>query len=211
MLMGLAGLAYSLLLYKGAASSQPSGLSAGLALVPVTVVALLLAWGSRYRWALWVLMAAASIVVWWQWGEVLLRHYTWFYLLQHVGIYGALAVFFGRTLVGGRVPLVTRFAAMVHGNQMCPEHIAYARQVTLAWTLFFISMVSVSMVLFLFQPIERWAFFANILGLPLMGLMFGGEYLVRLKRLPHVEHATIIETVRASSRYFREKGQRSQS
>ena len=47
------------------------------------------------------------------------------------------ALFFGRTLFGGRVPLCTHFARMVRG-ELDPRVEHYTRQVTLAWTVYFV-------------------------------------------------------------------------
>lgn len=121
---------------------------------------------------------------------------AWFGFLQSVGINAVLAFVFGRTLTGGRQPLVTRVAAMVH-EEMSPELNRYTRQVTLAWTLFFIAVASTSAGLFFLAPIEAWSVFANILSLPLMGLMFLVENEVRKRTLPKRDQVGLIGTVRA--------------
>ena len=80
------------------------------------------------------------------------------------------------------------------------EVVRYTRQVTRAWTLFFLGMSLVSAVLFLFGTIEAWSVFANFLSLPLVLLMFVAEHLVRLHKLPHLEQHSIMESILAFRR-----------
>jgi uncharacterized membrane protein len=127
---------------------------------------------------------------------------AWFSFLQNVGINTVLAFVFGRTLTGGRQPLVTRVAAMVH-DEMSPELNRYTRQVTLAWTLFFIACALTSTGLFYLAPIEAWSMFANILSLPLIGLMFLVENEVRKRVLPKRDQVGLLGTVRAVRAKFR--------
>lgn len=127
---------------------------------------------------------------------------AWFGLIQSVGVNIALAVVFGRTLTGGRQPMVTKVAAMVH-DEMSPEMIRYTRQVTTAWTLFFITCALVSAGLFFFAPIEAWSVFANILSLPLIGLMFLVENEVRKRTLPKRDQVGLLGTVRALRAKFK--------
>ena len=42
-----------------------------------------------------------------------------------------------------------------------------------------------------------WSFFVNVLDLPLIALMFGGEYLYRVINVPNRPHSTIPQVVRA--------------
>lgn len=127
---------------------------------------------------------------------------AWFSFLQNVGINTVLAVFFGRTLRAGRRPLVTTLAAAVH-EEMSPQLLRYTRQVTVAWTLFFVACVVLSVLLFFAAPIEVWSWFANILALPLIGLMFLVEYEVRKRVLPKRDLLGLLATVRAVRANFR--------
>ena len=127
---------------------------------------------------------------------------AWFGFILNVGINTALALVFGRSLTGGRKPLVTKVAAMVH-EEMSPALNRYTRQVTAAWTLFFIGSASVSAGLFFFAPIEAWSVFANILSLPLIGTMFLVENEVRKRTLPKRDQVGLVGTVRAVRAKFR--------
>ncbi len=209
-LLALLTVGYYALLYYAAVSTTHPQLSVVLALVPVVALATLLVWGSAYRY--WILgLGALGIAALWLWlGERIVANYMWFYLFQHAGINAGLAIFFGMTLLGGNTPLITRFAAIVH-TELTPGQLRYTRKVTAAWTLFFSATALLSVSLFLFAPIEAWAFFANALYLPMTILMFAGEYMVRLRALPDIKHVSLAETLRVSSRYFREKRQETPS
>lgn len=203
-LIALLTVAYYSLLYHASVSTEHHWLSVLLALTPVVAIALFVAWSSPHRYPMLALVTVVTVIFWLLLSDLIVQNYMWFYLLQHAGMNVALAILFGRTLLGNRTALITRFAAIVH-PEMPPEQIHYTRQVTLAWTLYFLGVALVSITLFLFAPIEVWSFFANILYMPLLITMFAVEYLVRLRRLPNIEHVSFAETFRITSRYYREK------
>jgi len=80
---------------------------------------------------------------------------------------------------------------------LTPQHEIYARQVTVAWTLFFAVMALVSSLLFFLARWLHGPVFANFLTLPLVALMFVAEYWVRRWVLPDVRHTHILDAVRA--------------
>lgn len=126
----------------------------------------------------------------------------WLYFFQHVGINLTLALFFGRTLVAGRRPLVTALASIVH-EEMTPQLIRYTRQVTIAWATFFVVCAALSAVLFFFASVETWSLFANVLALPLIGAMFLIENEVRKRVLPKRDQLGLMATVRAVRAAFK--------
>lgn len=95
--------------------------------------------------------------------------------------------FFGRTLVPGREPLVTAIARLIRGS-LAAELERYSRRVTWAWCVFFAAMAATSCVLAELAPLAVWSFFANVLELPLVALMFVAEYAYRRRRFPALEH-----------------------
>ena len=116
--------------------------------------------------------------------------------LPHAAANGLLLWWFGRTLRDGSEPLVTRVARRVHGSLPAPI-VSYTRKVTIAWCAFFAVQIAVSAVLFLLAPLETWSLFVNVLNLPLVVLMFSGEYLVRVTSHPEHPRASLAATVRA--------------
>lgn len=130
----------------------------------------------------------------------ILAYYTtaslgWIYFIQHVGTNAVLAWVFGRSLCLGREPLCARFAALVHGP-LAPEVARYTRQVTAAWTIFFMVMGTVSVLLFWLAPMDFWSVFASFLTPAFVLLMFAIEYAIRLYALPSLQHATILDMAR---------------
>lgn len=127
----------------------------------------------------WLLTASA-------WSHEVL---AWLSLAQNVGMQLLLALFFGLTLRTGHEPLIARFARRIHGADYSPRIARYARQATWAWTLFFVAMALIPVVLFAVSTVDVFSFFVNILSLPLLGLMFLAEYAARrwcLRGIAHV-------------------------
>jgi uncharacterized membrane protein len=120
-------------------------------------------------------------------------------LLPQLAICLGLAWMFGRTLLPGREALVTRVSRSVHGA-LPAAIVAYTRRVTLAWALFLSAMAVASALLYLLAPLEVWSLFANVLFLPMVGLMFLAEYAYRILRYRWFAHASIAQTVAAFCR-----------
>lgn len=188
-------------LFAHYASSLPpaqAGPVAVLAMLPYLAAGVLLAWRSRHR-AAWLLGCAALAALTWLQTRVIGEHAAWLYFAQHALGMAFLAAVFGISLVGSRVPLCSRIALAMHGT-LEPGVARYTRQVTIAWTVFFAACATLSTALFAFAPPFVWSLFANLLTLPLVVLMFAVEYWIRLRLLPDVEHASILDAIRL---YFR--------
>lgn len=186
---------YPLLAHYTNESTNNAKLGALVATAPVVLLALVLAWRSNRRALMLGVLLLACAGVWTAW-PTLEHHFGLVYWLQHVGMQLILFMTFARTLVAGRQPLCTRFAEAVHAP-LTPQHENYARQVTVAWSLFFAAMAMVSTALFFLAPLTTWSVFANFLTLPLVALMFIAEYWVRRWMLPNTQHMRILDAVRA--------------
>jgi uncharacterized membrane protein len=195
--LGIAALVigYSILAHYTNASAHSSSLGALVAVAPVVLIALILAWRSPRRIVMLGVLALACMALWAGW-SALEQNFELVYWLQHVGMQLLLFIMFARTLIAGRQPLCTRFAEAVHAP-LTPREEIYARQVTVAWTLFFAAMAFVSTLLFFLGPLSAWSIFANFLTLPLVMLMFVAEYLMRRWLLPDLQHKHILTAVRA--------------
>ena len=191
---------YPLLAHYTNNATHNGNLGALVALAPVVLVVLMLAKQAPLRLVtLCVLLCAAlflSNVLWAGW-SILTQHFWVLYWLQDAGLQLLLFVTFGRTLIAGRQPLCTRFAEMVHAAPLTLQHEVYARQVTVAWTLFFAVMTLTSTLLFFLTPLTTWSAFANLLTLPLIALMFIAEYSIRRWRLPDTRNTHILDAIRA--------------
>ncbi|MBY0268429.1 MAG: hypothetical protein K2X06_00990 [Burkholderiales bacterium] len=188
-------IAYPLLAHYTNASAQHGNLGALVAIVPVVLVALVLAWRSARRLPMLVAVLLLCVALWAGW-PALEHHFGVVYWLQNTGVLLVLCLVFGRTLAAGQKPLCTRFAEAVHAP-LTPRHEIYARQVTVAWTLFFAAMALISTGLFFLAPLATWSVFANFMTLPLVALMFIVEYRVRIRVLPHMRDTHILDAVRA--------------
>lgn len=111
--------------------------------------------------------------------------------VPHAAINLLLIGVFGRTLLGGREPLITGFARRVHGILLPADIERYTRRVTLAWCVFFAVQVLVSAILFAQASLETWSLFVNLMSAPLIALMFVAEYLYRIVQFPDHAHAPI--------------------
>lgn len=189
---------YAIAAHFAAASPKPGLREAAVAIAPALSLALLLAWRSPRRSAGLALWLAACLALYGASGWLVV-HYRWVFLLQDAGLQILLGLAFGRTLRKGRTPLVSQFAAMLRGP-LPPAVARYTRRATWAWTLFFAGMATLSLLLFWLAPIRVWSVFANLLGLPLVALMFVGEYAVRRCVLPVPDRAGLWEAFAAYRR-----------
>jgi uncharacterized membrane protein len=118
------------------------------------------------------------------------------YLAQHAGIHLCLAALFGVTLRPGQQPLISKLAERVH-SRYTPELASYTRQVTWAWTWYFVGMSIVSLVLYVAAPFPTWAIFANFATPLALGAMFIGEHMLRYRLHPDFERISVIDAMRA--------------
>ncbi len=186
---------YPLLAHYTNQSAPHSSLGALVAIAPVVLIASVLAWRSPRRYIMLGVLVLMYILLWIGW-SALEHHFGLVFWLQHVGIQLILFITFGRTLIGGKKPLCTRFAEAVHAP-LSPQHEIYARQVTVAWTLFFALMALASTLLFFLLPLPAWSIFANFLTPLFIVLMFIVEYGIRRRVLPDSGHMHILDAVRA--------------
>ncbi len=191
----LLGIGYAFLSHRAAASATPGLFETLVAIMPLTGLALLMAWRSAQRGrmlALWLAACAALYVL----SGWLVTHYHWVFVLEHAGMHGLLCIAFGRTLRIGRTPMVTGFARLVHAS-LSPDLLGYTRSATWAWTLYFGITSGLSLLLFWLAPAAVWSAFALLLSGPLLVLMFVAEYAVRCIVLPVADRAGPLEAIRA--------------
>jgi uncharacterized membrane protein len=126
-----------------------------------------------------------------------------------------LAWLFGHTLAAGRVPLIERFIRLVHGagELPYPGMIAYARGLTLAWTVLCGSLATINATLAIFAvpdgvlqqlgvpspwpvPLALWSWCANVLNYVVVAAFFVLEYVYRRRRFPRQPYANFADFVR---------------
>jgi uncharacterized membrane protein len=181
-------IAYAVLSHYSNSHPQAQDLGVVLCLAPLITFGLVLIW--RWSGVLFALLAAAATAlllrqIW----PLLTLNFTRLNVIQQCGFYALMALSFGRSLIKGRVPLCTQLADKVHGPLSAAE-LRYTRQVTLAWTMFFLANMAVTVLLFELAPLWAWSLFVNFLSLPLIVLMFAIEYAVRRRVLRQVKHTS---------------------
>lgn len=197
LLLGIAAvILYSLAMHYTSAVRPNPDLATALVLAPFLGAALLGAGRSPLRLAACAAAIGALLLLW----PKFTTHLGWLYYVQHAGIYALLALMFGRTLASGRTPLIVQFATLIKPD-ISPTHARYARQATVAWTVYFVATAVISSLLFFFASFESWSIFANVLGTPLLISMFVLEFAVRCRVLPPEERSTLKSGWEAWQRY----------
>lgn len=199
-LVVLSSVSFALLAHAALVDRLPPTWGALLSLIPILGI---LVWAARRAGgpvAAIALVAVAAIGAWLGW-DLLQSHFPSLFFVEHAGVNLLLALVFGRTLRAGSEPLVTRFARVLH-TTLPPEVIRYTRRVTIAWTLFFATLFTLSCLLYVSGMLAAWSFLANLASPFLIGSMFLVEYAIRLRALPHWHRVGIIGSIRAFSRHF---------
>ncbi len=119
---------YPLLAHYTNESTQRGNLGALVAIAPVALLALVLVWRSSQRIVMLGVLGLACAALWAGW-PALTHHFGMVYWLQYVSMQLVLLITFARTLIGGRQPLCTQFAAggactidAAAGNLYPPDH-----------------------------------------------------------------------------------------
>jgi len=95
-------------------------------------------------------------------------------------------VLFGYSLIFP--PAIIERIARIREPDLPPRAIVYTRRVTQVWCGFFAINGGIALLTVLWCSPKIWALYNGVISYLLMGLLFGGEYLVRLrfKRRYHV-------------------------
>lgn len=194
--VALLAVAWAVAAHRAATQPGPSAWGALLALAPVAAAVGLALWSLPQRAG--ALAGAAAfgllLVLAWPW---MTRSVALLFFLEQTGVYLLLATAFGRTLFGPGESLVTQLARRHEGGQLTPRKQRYTRRVTQAWTVFLVAMAVASAALFLLAPLAVWSRFANLMGGPMIAMMFLAEFLWRRVALAGEPTASLAETWQA--------------
>lgn len=200
-LAAVAGALYIGVSYFAAISDHPPTAVILLGLVPLGAVAVAAAWHAQRRTLSLLLCAACAVAVVLNL-EYLQDHVAWLYFIQHAGAMTLLGMTFGSTLGRGHADaLCSQVTRFILTKPMDAQYLLYTWKVTLYWTIFFGISAVASILLFFFGPVEVWSFFANLLTPILLGVMFAGEYIIRVRVLPDRAHFNVLETIQAYREY----------
>ncbi|MFY9514509.1 MAG: hypothetical protein WAQ05_26380 [Rubrivivax sp.] len=118
------------------------------------------------------------------------------YVLQHGALHALLAWSFGLTLRRGATPLITLLAERIH-DVFTPAMRAYTRWLTQVWVCYFLGMIVLSLLIYALAPWPWWSFFCNIVTPVSAIALFVGEYMLRYRRHPEFERATLAQALKA--------------
>jgi uncharacterized membrane protein len=170
LLTAVATLLYPLTIWLGHGQVEPRVLAGCLLLVALTrLFALKISSSARWWLAGALLLAAIAI-----WANALLP-----LKLYPVLVNGVLLVLFAASL---RSPqsMIERMARLTEPD-LPPQAIAYTRKVTQVWCVFFALNGLIALATALWGSAATWSLYNGVVSYVLMGLLFGVEYLCRLR------------------------------
>ncbi len=166
-----------------------------LALVAASLFSLAASWrlgrGGHWLWALvYASLGGAGLVS-------LFSGTPQALFLPPVLINGVLAIAFGASLRSGERPMIERFMAAMEFRGADPpaELRAYARLLTVQWTLFFIAVAVAALLLARLASLAAWSLFVNVLVFVLAAALFAMQYGWRWRR--YRQHGGLIAPSRA--------------
>ena len=165
-------LAYPLLVHAAIVTASQALAFAAVLVLGANVLAPWLARGRSWAWLALACVAAASL------GFVTTGESDLFLYAAPVLIALAMLWFFGRTLLPGRIPLITRIATAMRGPLPAVVR-AYTRRVTQFWVVVFAVMALANLLLALLAPPVVWSLFTNFINYLLVAALFVAEWLFR--------------------------------
>lgn len=205
----LLAVAYALLAHV--ASVRVDDRYACAALVVLVLLVLMPSMIARRFWS-WLALPALLAVAW----VIYLKGFANLpLLLVPVVFVGLVAYWFGRSLLPGQVPRITRIVAALDGvpaAQLAPELRGYTRSLTAVWAGLLLLLGTINLALALIAspggllasagidpPVtitrEQWSWFANLFNYGIVGGTFVIEYAVRKRYFPE-RHSSVADFVR---------------
>lgn len=202
-------LAYPLVAHFGVILNSVTLIAIALGLLIVMPMLPALGRGSVVAW-----LAFLPVVVglWWL---SLSTHATLPLYIAPVLVPGSMAGVFGSSLLAGQVPLIEQLIRIMEPGadgreEPEPEVLAYAHQLTKAWTLFFVTLSLTNLVLGLLAepdgmllaagitppvtvPELWWSLVANLIGYLLVAAFFLIEYAYRRHRFPRQPYRNMLD------------------
>jgi len=110
-------------------------------------------------------------------------------------INGFLLFFFGRTLLPGREPLITRFRRLEKGQVAAP-FVSYTLRITQLWTLLFATTIGLALMAALMGDLGLWSSISLIYMPVAMAAFFAGEHAYRALRFGAEGRTSPLQTLR---------------
>jgi uncharacterized membrane protein len=202
-------LAYPLVAHFGVMQNSVTLIAIALGLLIVLPMVPALARGSVVAW---VVLTPVVVGLWYLSRST---HATLPLYIAPVLVPGFMAVVFGSTLLAGQVPLIEQLIRIMEPGpdgreEPEPEVLAYAHQLTKAWTLFFVTLSLTNLVLGglaepdgmllaagitppVTVPELWWSLVANLIGYLLVAAFFLIEYAYRRHRFPRQPYRNMLD------------------
>ena len=179
---GLSFAAYPAFVWLGLTAGSPRQVALVLLclLVPVSLWLLRSAGGGK---AAFVLVLAPLLTVAAIAGSAVFDEAAWLFA-EPVVISLVMLLVFGVTLRRGAMPMIERFARLQDPGLTADKQ-QWCRLWTWIWCSFFVVNATTAFVLAAVAPMAWWVFYTTTLSYGLMGLLFGGEWLLRRRRFAH--------------------------
>lgn len=153
-----------------------AGIVTGVIWPAIALIGVLLLWQTPLlttnRW-IWAVLPIIGLLLWFmpQWQNTVLYAPPLLVILLLLGL-------FGRSLLPGHEPLVSRIARIMHDAPSI-ELLRYTRAVTVGWVVFLALMLLEVIGLTLFATPEQWSLFTNFYNYFFMGIFFLLEFALR--------------------------------
>lgn len=195
----LLALAYSVVAHVASARHDDGLAVCALALLLLMLLAVPLS--QRRFWAWAALAAGLGALVW-----LARSPYVQVpVLLVPTAFVALVAYWFGRSLVGGRTPLISKIVIAMEEESPPPELLRYTRGLTAAWAIALSALATINLALALIAvpdgllaqfglrpPLTvteaQWSWFANIFNYGILGGFFAIEFAIRKRRFPGRYH-----------------------
>jgi uncharacterized membrane protein len=120
----------------------------------------------------WLVVGALLLFVVTVWSNQLLplKLYPFLMNVLTLGLFGYSLIY---------PPTMVERIARITEPDLPPEGVQYTRRVTQAWCLFFVLNGSLALYTTLWTSEEVWSLYNGVIAYLMMGVMFGGEYLIR--------------------------------
>lgn len=175
LVLGLLTLAYPFAVYFGVQYAEPRKIAVAL----VGLLALRqVSGGDKARGGRLVMFAGMIFcaVAIWRNDMITLRFYP---VVMNV----AMLMLFAWSLL--HPPTIVERLARLRHPELPSSGIAYTRRVTQVWCGFFMLNGSIALATALWSSFELWSLYNGLIAYLLMGALFSGEYLVRLRTQKH--------------------------
>lgn len=190
---------YLWMAHQSATASNPSALVIFTGFIPLSLMLGTWSWRTHARYPVLAGLAClfATLHVF---TPQLMTKIVWVYFIQDLSCNVLASAIFALSLRPSSEALITRLARMVRSH-MTPAVDRYTRGLTYAWAIFFAACALLSVVLFLSGHIAAWSWFANVINLPLVGVMFVVDHFMRFFFIPKADRSGVIETIRSLVAY----------